>query len=151
METGKVSHTDLLIVGAGPAGLMAAAWASRYKISARIIDKSSARVSRGHADGLQCRTMEILDSFGLAYRIRKEGFHDHEICFWVSVRDDYFVKNAGKLTLSVRIRLEKTAYIEFRKYPLSRLGSAGFPRLSFIRGISNRNFLTFSNEMAGSV
>ena len=84
MEAGKTSYTDLLIVGAGPAGLMAAAWASRYKVSARIIDKNSARVNRGHADGLQCRTMEILDSFGLADRIRKEGFHDIEICSWVS-------------------------------------------------------------------
>ena len=96
MEAGKVSYTDLLIIGAGPAGLMAAAWASRYKISARIIDKSSARVSRGHADGLQCRTMEILDSFGLADRIRKEGFHDHEICSWVSLMG---FRTIQKLTL----------------------------------------------------
>ena len=86
METGNLAYTDLLIVGAGPAGLMAAAWASQYNISARIIDKKNARVSRGHADGLQCRTMEILDSFGLADQIRKEGFHDIEICSWVSLR-----------------------------------------------------------------
>ena len=85
MEASKISYTDLLIIGAGPAGLMAAAWASRYNISARIIDKKGARVNRGHADGLQCRTMEILDSFGLADRIRREGFHDIEICSWVSL------------------------------------------------------------------
>ena len=86
MEAGNIAYTDLLIVGAGPAGLMAAAWASRYNISARIIDKKDSRVSRGHADGLQCRTMEILDSFGLADHIRKEGFHDIEMCSWVSLK-----------------------------------------------------------------
>lgn len=83
MEADKVSYTDLLIVGAGPAGLMAAAWASQYNISARIIDKKNTRVTRGHADGLQCRTMEILDSFGLVDQIRKKGFHCIEICSWV--------------------------------------------------------------------
>ncbi len=34
----KESSVDLLIIGAGPAGLMAAVWATRYGISYRIID-----------------------------------------------------------------------------------------------------------------
>lgn len=79
-------YVDLLIVGAGPAGLMLAAWASEYNISARIVDMKSDRVQRGHADGLHSRTLEIMDSFGsygLADRIMRNSYHIKEICSWV--------------------------------------------------------------------
>ncbi|KAH0367805.1 phenol 2-monooxygenase, partial [Aureobasidium melanogenum] len=39
----KTSEVDLLIIGAGPAGLMAAAWASRLKLKTKIIDEKDAR------------------------------------------------------------------------------------------------------------
>jgi len=85
MELPKSSHTDLLIIGAGPAGLMAAAWASKFNISARIMDDKPSRIQNGHADGLTCRTMEILDSFGLAETVVKESFHDIQMRSWVGV------------------------------------------------------------------
>ena len=78
-----VSYTDLLIIGAGPAGMMAAAWADQFPMSTRIIDRNTARISKGQADGLQARTLEIFDSFGVADRVWKKGFHDIEICHWV--------------------------------------------------------------------
>lgn len=55
--------------------LMAATWAARCGINARIIDKNASGISRGQADGLQCRTLEIFDSFGFADRVCKEGNH----------------------------------------------------------------------------
>ena len=76
------SRCDLLIVGAGPAGLMAATWAARCGIHARILDKRGTKISNGHADGLQCRSLEIFDSFGFADRILKESNHMLEICLW---------------------------------------------------------------------
>lgn len=39
------SHVDVLIIGAGPAGLMLANWMSRCGIKARVIDKRSTKVS----------------------------------------------------------------------------------------------------------
>ena len=85
------SHCDLLIVGAGPAGyvdssytggfllilhsLMAATWAARCGINARIIDKRGTKIFNGQADGLQCRSLEIFDSFGFADRVWKESNH----------------------------------------------------------------------------
>lgn len=39
------SHVDVLIIGAGPAGLMLANWMSRCGIKTRVIDKRSTKVS----------------------------------------------------------------------------------------------------------
>lgn len=76
------SEVDLLIIGAGPAGLMAAAWASQYPISTRIIDQNNARVSTGQADSLQPRSVEIFDSFGIVGPVWKHGCQISEICVW---------------------------------------------------------------------
>lgn len=37
-------HVDVLIVGAGPAGLMLATWLSRCGIKTRIVDKRGTKV-----------------------------------------------------------------------------------------------------------
>ena len=42
-------QTDVLIVGAGPAGCMAASTLTRYRIDFRLIDKRAARIQAGHA------------------------------------------------------------------------------------------------------
>lgn len=76
------SKCDLLIVGAGPSGLMAATWAARCGIHARIVDKRGTKIFNGQADGLSSRSLEILDSFGFADRVWKESNHLLEICFW---------------------------------------------------------------------
>ncbi|KAK9311634.1 hypothetical protein V1524DRAFT_370967 [Lipomyces starkeyi] len=78
----KESNVDVLIIGAGPAGLMAANWFSRTGTNYRIIDKRSAKVFAGQADGLQCRTLEVLQSFGFGDRALKEANHMLEISFW---------------------------------------------------------------------
>lgn len=77
------SYVDLLIVGAGPAGLAAACWAAQYNLSTRIIDQKSGRTSTGHADGLQSRTLEILESFGIVDPILKQGAPEVDMCYWV--------------------------------------------------------------------
>jgi len=76
------SEVDVLIVGAGPAGLMAATWMARCGIKTRIVDKRGSKIFNGQADGLQCRTLEIFDSFGFADRAWKESNHMLEICLW---------------------------------------------------------------------
>ncbi|RMJ27070.1 Phenol 2-monooxygenase [Aspergillus sp. HF37] len=75
-------HVDVLVVGAGPAGMMLANWMSRCGIKTRIVDKRGTKVFNGQADGLQCRTLEILDSFGIGHRVWRESNHMLEICFW---------------------------------------------------------------------
>lgn len=76
------SFVDVLIIGAGPAGLMAAASLSQLGVHYRIIDKSPHRVGVGHADGFQCRTVEVFESLGIAHRVVHEGNEVAEIVFY---------------------------------------------------------------------
>ncbi|KAA8915395.1 hypothetical protein TRICI_002473 [Trichomonascus ciferrii] len=78
----KESNTDVLIIGAGPAGHMAGTWFARMGINARIIDKRSEKLFIGQADGLQSRTVEVFQSFGFGDRAIKEANHMLELCFW---------------------------------------------------------------------
>ena len=50
---------DVLVVGAGPVGYMAAVTLARYDIDFCIIDKRALPVLTSHASGLQPRTQEI--------------------------------------------------------------------------------------------
>jgi hypothetical protein len=85
MPQEKVTYADVVIIGAGPAGLIAAAWASAYNIRARVLDDKAGRTVNGHADGLTCRTLEILDSFGIVQPILNHACFDYEMCSWVRV------------------------------------------------------------------
>ncbi|KAK0323586.1 hypothetical protein LTR82_005333 [Friedmanniomyces endolithicus] len=83
------SYTDVLIIGAGPAGLMMATWLAKCGVKTRIVDKRGTKVFNGQADGklllsfrLQCRTLEIFDSLGFAHRAWRESNHMLEICLW---------------------------------------------------------------------
>lgn len=78
------SKVDLVIVGAGPAGLVLAAWASRCNLKYRHIDDKLQRIENGRADALHPRTMEIMQSFGLAEFILKDACPIREIASWVS-------------------------------------------------------------------
>lgn len=76
------NKVDVLIIGAGPAGLMAANWLSRLGVKTRIVDRRGTKIFNGQADGLQCRTLEIFDSFDFAHRVWRESNHMLEINLW---------------------------------------------------------------------
>ncbi|KAL8942691.1 MAG: hypothetical protein Q9211_001289 [Gyalolechia sp. 1 TL-2023] len=61
---------------------MAALWMVRCGIKTLVIDKREENVPAGNADGVHCRTMEILDSFDIIDRIWKESCHMAEMCMW---------------------------------------------------------------------
>lgn len=74
---------DVLIIGAGPAGMIAAAQLSQFpSVSCRIIDKRPSRLEIGLADGMQKRSLETFQAFGFADKIMEEACHISETTFW---------------------------------------------------------------------
>ncbi|KAK5206131.1 hypothetical protein LTR41_008000 [Exophiala xenobiotica] len=78
----KESNVDVLIIGAGPAGYMAAMWFAKLGVNARIIDKRSTKLFTGQADGLQPRVLEVFNSFGLVHRALQECSVGFEACYY---------------------------------------------------------------------
>lgn len=77
---------DVLIIGAGAAGVMAATSAAAYGLKTRIVDKRPTHTRSGHGDGTQGRLMEIMASFGLAEKIIEEGNPFSYTYYWVRNR-----------------------------------------------------------------
>jgi 2-polyprenyl-6-methoxyphenol hydroxylase-like FAD-dependent oxidoreductase len=64
---------EVLVVGAGPVGLMAACELWRRGVHARVIDCAEIPNDKSKALGVHARTMELLDSMGLADRFVAAG------------------------------------------------------------------------------
>ncbi|WP_405967453.1 FAD-dependent monooxygenase [Streptomyces sp. NBC_00015] len=62
----RTGTTDVLIAGAGPVGLSAAAELRRQGVRCRLVDRLPARLPYAKAVGIQPRTLEIWDRMGLA-------------------------------------------------------------------------------------
>lgn len=77
-----VQQYDVIICGSGSAGLCAAVWLARLGIKCKILEKSSGPMKMGQADGVQCRTVEMYESFGLSEDLLKTAYHVLEIAFW---------------------------------------------------------------------
>src|SRR5262245_59189169 len=60
-----MQNIDVLIVGAGPTGLMMACQLQRHGVVFRIIDERLDRANESRAFGIQARSMEIFDQLGL--------------------------------------------------------------------------------------
>ena len=65
--------TDVLIVGAGPTGLMLANQLGRRDVRALIVDRHSGPAQQSRAMAVQARTLEIYSKLGLAERALELG------------------------------------------------------------------------------
>jgi len=77
---------DVLIVGAGPNGLMMAALLQRCGLRVRIIDKSSGPAQESRAFAVQARTIELFRNLGLADRLMRIGVLNTCIKFHIKGR-----------------------------------------------------------------
>jgi 2-polyprenyl-6-methoxyphenol hydroxylase-like FAD-dependent oxidoreductase len=66
-------HTQVLIVGAGPSGLMMAAQLLRYGIQPIIIDSKQGPTDESKALGVQARSLEIYRQMGIVDRVINDG------------------------------------------------------------------------------
>ena len=69
----SVSNTEVLIVGAGPTGLMMACQLAINNISFRIIDKTPDHTAQSRALVIQARSVEIFDQMGIAEKAVQKG------------------------------------------------------------------------------
>ena len=69
LEDLPVTDTEVLIVGAGPTGLMAAVALAKRGVSAVIVDRKAGPTRESRALAVQARTMEIYDQLGLAEKV----------------------------------------------------------------------------------
>ena len=69
-----VTVTDVLIVGAGPTGLMAGVVLNRRGVPAVVVDRKAGPTRESRALAVQARTMEIYDQLGLAETVLEGAF-----------------------------------------------------------------------------
>ena len=72
-ERGSNSDVDVLVVGAGPTGLTAAAEALRHGLSVRIIERLPARGTFSKALVVHARTMEVFTLMGVEREVLERG------------------------------------------------------------------------------
>lgn len=77
------SNADVLIAGAGPAGLVAGITLARYGVTVLVIDKRDGLPGLSRAFLVSTRSMELMRRFGLEEAIRA-GAADIRLCTWVT-------------------------------------------------------------------
>jgi phenol 2-monooxygenase len=76
-------EVDVLIVGCGPAGLTLARQLAEFSgIKTCIIDHQPGPLLFGQADGVSCRTIEIMEAFNVSETVLKEAYWLNQTAFW---------------------------------------------------------------------
>ena len=77
-----MANNDVLIVGAGPTGLVLALWLTHQGIKPRIIDKTAEPGTTSRALAVQARTLELYQQLGLAERVVAQGHKVPAVNLW---------------------------------------------------------------------
>src|SRR6186713_2205951 len=86
MEEFFVMDMDVLIVGAGPTGLMLANQLARRGVRTLIIDRHAGPARETRALGVQARTLEIYAQLGIAERALELGKRGTGANIWAEGR-----------------------------------------------------------------
>ena len=73
VDATRIANTDVLIVGAGPTGLVLAIWLTRLGVRVRIVDKAAAPGTSSRALAVHARTLELYRQIGLADAVVSGG------------------------------------------------------------------------------
>src|SRR5882757_3843150 len=74
---------DVLIVGAGPTGLVLALWLTKLGVKVRIIDKTAGPGTTSRALAVHARTLELYRQLDLADFVLAHGHKVPAVCFWI--------------------------------------------------------------------
>ncbi|KAL4939071.1 hypothetical protein BDV06DRAFT_214616 [Aspergillus oleicola] len=69
----KMSRPDVLIIGAGPTGLVSALWLVKQGVSIRIVDKANIDSTTSRALAIQARTLELYRQLDIAEDVISRG------------------------------------------------------------------------------
>jgi 2-polyprenyl-6-methoxyphenol hydroxylase-like FAD-dependent oxidoreductase len=68
-----MAQTDVLVIGAGPTGLVLALWLTRLGVKVRIIDKTAEPGTTSRALAVQARTLELYRQLDLTEAVVVRG------------------------------------------------------------------------------
>ncbi len=77
---------DVLIVGAGPTGLVLSLWLARMGVRVRVVDKAPHAGTTSRAVGVHARTLELYEPLDLAAPLVAEGVKARRINLWTHAR-----------------------------------------------------------------
>lgn len=83
MDSPPSRGSDVLIIGAGPTGLVLALWLTHLGVRVRIVDKTSEPGTTSRALAVQARTLEFYSQIGLAEEVVKRGRKVTAANLWV--------------------------------------------------------------------
>src|ERR1700722_858391 len=84
MIRSSAQSTDVLIIGAGPTGLVLALWLTRLGVRVRIVDKTAEPGTTSRALAVQARTLEFYNQIGLADVVVEQGRKTIAANLWVA-------------------------------------------------------------------
>src|SRR5438477_2452984 len=76
-------HRNVLIVGAGPTGLVLALWLTKHGVKVRIVDKTAEPGTTSRALAVQARTLELYRQLDLTDAVLKLGHKVPAVNLWV--------------------------------------------------------------------
>lgn len=129
-----MAHTrkyDIVIVGAGPTGLMLSTCLARWGYNIKHIDNRAEPTPTGRADGIQPRSLELLRNMGLKRQIMAhEPARVYEVAFWEP--------HAEKGICRTGTRASCPKFIDAR-YPFTTLLHQGLIERVFINDLKKNN------------
>ena len=78
-----MTQIDVLIVGAGPTGLVLALWLTKLGVKVRIVDKSAEPGTTSRALAVQARTLELYRQLDLTETVIARGHQVPAVNLWV--------------------------------------------------------------------
>ena len=84
MAVSADTQTDVLVIGAGPTGLVLALWLAHLGVRVRIIDKTAEPGTTSRALAVQARTLELYRQMGLAEAVVERSRPALAVNLWVT-------------------------------------------------------------------
>jgi 2-polyprenyl-6-methoxyphenol hydroxylase-like FAD-dependent oxidoreductase len=95
------SHTEVLVIGAGPTGLFVAAELARHGVRSRIIDQALAPHTQTRATEIQPAVLEVFHRAGLAEKFLESSLPMKGLRIFDTNMDEAYVFSIPRRTASI--------------------------------------------------